>query len=177
TTGATASAVARAGATPTSPADRGTRRTGTRQVSRARRSPLKIWRRIGKSQLRNVGRRTVGWVAHEPPRSTLYSGPKNTSEYSRYGWATNPGHATKLDAVHSHTCPTPSSAPDRWAASHSTSVGRRAPAQRAKASASYQDTWHTGTSARRSSCHESGPCARCSVRHAQPSALQTRRSS
>ena len=27
----------------------------------------------------------TGSVAHDPPRSTLYSGPKNTSEYSRYG--------------------------------------------------------------------------------------------
>ena len=28
---------------------------------------------------------------NDPPRSTLYSGPKNTSEYSRYGHGANPG--------------------------------------------------------------------------------------
>ena len=38
----------------------------------------------------------VGWVAHEPPRSTLYSGPKNTSEYSRYGNARKPGYGTEV---------------------------------------------------------------------------------
>ena len=59
--------------------------------SRAQRKPAKIWRRMGKSQLRNDVRTAAGWVAHEPPRSTLYSGPKNTSEYSRYGKLVKPG--------------------------------------------------------------------------------------
>src|SRR5207244_5752596 len=55
---------------------------------------------------RNVGRRTLVLVAHDPPRSTLYSGPKNTSEYSRYGNETKPGYPSKSVAVHSHTSPT-----------------------------------------------------------------------
>ena len=68
------------------------RRPGrSRHASRAVRKPAKIWRRIGKSQLRNVLRTAAGCVAHEPPRSTLYSGPKKTSEYSRYGKARKPG--------------------------------------------------------------------------------------
>ena len=61
------------------------------QASLAQRKPAKICRRIGKSQLRNVTRATVGLVAQEAPRSTLYSGPKNTSEYSAYGNAWKPG--------------------------------------------------------------------------------------
>src|SRR5262249_19528339 len=48
----------------------------------ASRIPAKIWRRCGRSQLRKLGRATRGWVAQEPPRSTLYSSPKKTSEYS-----------------------------------------------------------------------------------------------
>ena len=56
----------------------GRRRAGTRaspectsaQASRAVRNPLKIWRRWGWSQLRNVARATSGCVAHEPPRRT-----------------------------------------------------------------------------------------------------------
>src|SRR5205085_5424033 len=40
------------------------------QRSLASRTPAKIWRRCGRSQLRNVGSRTRGWVAQEPPRRT-----------------------------------------------------------------------------------------------------------
>ena len=40
------------------------------QPSIASRSPAKIWRRCGRSQLRNVGVTTRAGVAHEPPRST-----------------------------------------------------------------------------------------------------------
>src|SRR5437868_3308834 len=47
----------------------------------------------------------VGCVAHEPPRSTLYSDPKNTSLYSRYGNDRKPGYAEKSDDGHSHTSP------------------------------------------------------------------------
>ena len=43
---------------------------GAHAASRANRSPEKIWRRWGRSQLRNVTRAAIGWVAHEPPRST-----------------------------------------------------------------------------------------------------------
>ena len=52
-------------------------------LSRASRTPQKIWRRCGRSQLRNVGVATRGCVAHEPPRSTRWPLPKKTSEYSR----------------------------------------------------------------------------------------------
>src|SRR5206468_789224 len=41
------------------------------QTSQARRTPEKICRRIGWSQLRKLGRRMPGATAHEPPRSTL----------------------------------------------------------------------------------------------------------
>ena len=57
----------------------------------ARRTPAKICRRWGRSQLRKLRVATRGSVAHEPPRSTRYCVPKKTSEYSRYGWATKPG--------------------------------------------------------------------------------------
>ena len=40
-------------------------------ASLAQRRPEKIWRRWGRSQLRKLGRTTRGWVAQEPPRSTL----------------------------------------------------------------------------------------------------------
>ncbi len=53
-----------------------------RHTSLAQRRPAKIWLRCGRSQLRKLGRATRGWVAQEPPRSTLYSSPKKTSEYS-----------------------------------------------------------------------------------------------
>ena len=59
--------------------------------SRASRTPAKICRRSGRSQLRNVAVATRGCVAQEPPRRTRYRSPKKTSEYSRYGWATKPG--------------------------------------------------------------------------------------
>src|SRR5690606_15946015 len=75
------------------------------QASRAQRKPAKICRRMGKSQLRNVVRIATGSVAQEPPRSTLYSSPKNTSEYSRYGNTQNPGWPVKSVAVHSQTSP------------------------------------------------------------------------
>ena len=61
------------------------------QRSLAQRRPAKICCRWGKSQLRKLGRTTSGCVAHEPPRSTLCSGPKKTSEYSGYGNASKPG--------------------------------------------------------------------------------------
>ena len=48
----------------------------------ATRKPAKICRRMGRSQLRKVARATLGRAAHDAPRSTLYSSPKNTSEYS-----------------------------------------------------------------------------------------------
>lgn len=51
--------------------------------SHARRRPAKIWRRSGRSQFRKVGRTAIGWVAHEPPRSTRYPRSKNGSAYSR----------------------------------------------------------------------------------------------
>src|SRR5215212_574642 len=57
----------------------------------AQRKPQKSWRRTGKSQLRKVLRIAPGRVAHEPPRRTLYSLPKKTSEYSLYGKASKPG--------------------------------------------------------------------------------------
>src|SRR5687767_10053798 len=57
----------------------------------AQRKPAKICRRMGRSQLRNVRRATASLVAHDAPRSTLYSEPKNTSEYSGYGNAWKPG--------------------------------------------------------------------------------------
>src|SRR5690606_2408321 len=74
-------------------------------TERAVRNPEKICRRTGRSQLRKVPRQATGSTANEPPRSTLYSGPKNTSEYSRYGNARNPGYGRKSPAVHSHTSP------------------------------------------------------------------------
>mgnify|MGYP003295388585 CR=1 FL=1 len=37
-------------------------------------------------------------TAKLPPRSTLCSGPKNTSEYSRYGNDTKPGYALMTPA-------------------------------------------------------------------------------
>ena len=40
-------------------------------ASLAQRMPAKIWRRCGRSQLRKLGRATLGWVAQEPPRRTL----------------------------------------------------------------------------------------------------------
>ena len=43
----------------------------TSATSQARRTPEKICRRIGWSQLRKLGRRMPGATAHEPPRSTL----------------------------------------------------------------------------------------------------------
>ena len=61
------------------------------QRSLAQRRPAKICCRWGRSQLRKLGRTTSGCVAHEPPRSTLCSGPKKTSEYSGYGNASKPG--------------------------------------------------------------------------------------
>ena len=54
-----------------------------RPASLAQRKPEKIWRRCGRSQLRKLGRMTARSVAQEPPRRTLYSSPKKTSEYSR----------------------------------------------------------------------------------------------
>ena len=51
-------------------------------ASLAQRRPANIWRRWGRSQLRKLGRATLGWVAQEPPRSTRCSSPKKTSEYS-----------------------------------------------------------------------------------------------
>jgi hypothetical protein len=59
-----------------------------------------------------VPRHTTGDTPNDPPRSTLYSGPKNTSEYSRYGQATNPGYGRKSELVHSHTSPISCRAPD-----------------------------------------------------------------
>ena len=50
-------------------------------------------------------RQATGLTANDPPRSTLYSGPKNTSEYSRYGHAVNPGYGRKSELVHSQTSP------------------------------------------------------------------------
>ena len=44
-------------------------------------------------------------MPNEPPRSTLYRGPKNTSEYSRYGNAAKPGYPWKSVSTHSHTSP------------------------------------------------------------------------
>jgi hypothetical protein len=44
---------------------------GCQSASRAQRKPLNSWRRIGRSQLRNVVVATRGRVAQEPPRSTL----------------------------------------------------------------------------------------------------------
>ncbi len=41
--------------------------------------------------LRNVPRQATASTANEPPRSTLWSGPKKTSEYSRYGNGAKPG--------------------------------------------------------------------------------------
>ena len=41
------------------------------QASQASRTPVKICRRIGWSQLRNDGRIAAGATAQEPPRSTL----------------------------------------------------------------------------------------------------------
>ena len=41
------------------------------QASQARRTPQKICRRNGRSQLRNDGRIALAATAHEPPRSTL----------------------------------------------------------------------------------------------------------
>src|SRR3954447_15997438 len=65
---------------------------------------------------------------------------KKTSEYSRYGYAVNPGYAAKSLAVHSQTAPTASISWSQVAAlSHSASVGRRAPWLLAKASASNQE--------------------------------------
>jgi hypothetical protein len=58
---------------------------------RASRIPEKICRRSGRSPLRNVVVATRGCAAQEPPRSTRYSSPKKTSEYSRCGCATKPG--------------------------------------------------------------------------------------
>jgi hypothetical protein len=52
-----------------------------------------------------VLRLTTGLTANDPPRSTLYSGPKNTSEYSLYGQASNPGYGEKSELVHSQTSP------------------------------------------------------------------------
>ena len=40
-------------------------------ASQASRTPEKICRRIGWSQLRKLGRRIPGATAHDPPRSTL----------------------------------------------------------------------------------------------------------
>src|SRR5262249_8702222 len=60
-------------------------------ASRAGRKPAKICPRIGESPFRNVVRPTTGATPNAPPRSTLYSLPKNTSEYSRYGQAVKPG--------------------------------------------------------------------------------------
>lgn len=69
------------------------------------RNPAKICRRTGRSQLRNVPRQATASTANEPPLSTLCSGPKNTSEYARYGNGANPGYGRKSLAVHSHTSP------------------------------------------------------------------------
>lgn len=55
------------------------------------RKPEKICRRTGRSQLRNVPRQATASTANDPPRSTLCPGPKNTSEYSRYGNGAKPG--------------------------------------------------------------------------------------
>ena len=44
-------------------------------ASDASRTPLKICRRCGRSQFRNVTRATSGSLAHEPPRSTRCSSP------------------------------------------------------------------------------------------------------
>ena len=56
-------------------------------------------------------RHATGDTPNAPPRSTLYSGPKNTSEYSLYGHATNPGYGRKSELVHSHTSPMSCRAP------------------------------------------------------------------
>ena len=64
---------------------------GSHHPSLTQRRPEKICRRCGRSQLRNVVRITLSCVAQEPPRSTLYSVPKNTFEYSSYGKASKPG--------------------------------------------------------------------------------------
>src|SRR5690606_38776315 len=91
---------------PTEPVDRGKPGAYTPAVtSRAQRKPAKICLRTGKSQLRNVPRTATGSLPKEPPRSTLWSGPKNTSEYSRYGKATRPGYGRKSLLVHSQTSP------------------------------------------------------------------------
>ena len=73
-------------------------------------------------------------MTQEPPRSTRYSSPKKTSEYSLYGKARKPGYLSKKDEVYCQTapCACSSSAPTVFTAfSHSGSVGRRFPAQRA----------------------------------------------
>ncbi len=84
-------------------------------------------------------------VANEAPRKTLWV-PKQDCEYSRHGSATKPGYGRAVLPVHSHTSPQRN--PRRlsaWAAiSHSTSAGRRRPAQRHQASASHQLTWVAG---------------------------------
>ena len=50
-------------------------------------------------------RQAAALTPNDPPRSTLHSGPKNTSEYSRYGQATKPGYGPKSELVHSQTSP------------------------------------------------------------------------
>ena len=73
--------------------------------------------------------------------------PKKTSEYSRYGWARG-----SPDSRRRATTSTPTRSrcrrarPPSCAFSHSASVGSRAPAARANASASCQLTWQTGAS-------------------------------
>src|ERR1700685_1753854 len=57
----------------------------------------------------------TGDTPNAPPRSTLYSGPKNTSEYSLYGHATNPGYGRKSELVHSQTSRRSCRAPPRRA--------------------------------------------------------------
>ena len=72
--GARARAARRRAASGARREDRGTRGDGTwsrAQASVAQRKPEKIWRRIGRSQLRNVMLHAIGSVAHDPPRSTL----------------------------------------------------------------------------------------------------------
>ena len=60
-------------------------------VDRAQRKPEKIWRRIGRSQLRNVVRALGVPTPNDEPRSIRKSPPKKTSEYSLYGNGSKPG--------------------------------------------------------------------------------------
>ena len=63
------------------------------------------------------------------------------------GTERKPGYPSKCDDVHCQTAPVACSSRAVFAAfSHSASVGRRLPAQRAYASASSKETWTTGAS-------------------------------